>query len=49
MVEIIVSIYELLGPSVQPNVNEGDIQKHVDDLIEVRKLSLVFPVNTLCF
>jgi len=35
MSEIILSIYELLGPAVQPNVDEREIQKHIDEIFEV--------------
>jgi len=32
--EVIKSLYELIGPSVQPRVQEGEIQRHIDEIFE---------------
>ena len=42
--EIIRSIYELLGPTVQPNTDESDIQRHADEIIEVREILFDLPL-----
>ena len=33
--EVILSFYDLLGRSVQPSVEEEDVQEHVDRIFEV--------------
>ena len=33
--EVILSFYDLLGRSVQPRVEEEDVQEHVDRIFEV--------------
>ncbi len=35
MSEIILSFYDLLGPSVQPRVDEREIQQHVNEIFDV--------------
>ncbi|CAF1424711.1 unnamed protein product, partial [Didymodactylos carnosus] len=32
--DIIRSLYDLIGPTVQPRVQESDIQKHIDEIFE---------------
>ena len=37
--DIIVSLYDLLGPSVQPRVDESEIQQHVDEIFQVNLIT----------
>ncbi|CAF0825372.1 unnamed protein product [Didymodactylos carnosus] len=32
--DVIRSLYDLIGPTVQPRVQENEIQKHIDEILE---------------